>query len=84
MGYRISKQKSTGYNPYFFHYGRQSLFPSTIQHLDEEFIDDEETTDNQFRLELQNRGAILQEVTSLAVRNLAIAQQRDKERNSHG
>ena len=82
-GYRISKQKSTGFSPYFLLYGRQPLFPSTTQHLDEEAIDDEVGTVRKFQLELKNRGAVLQEVMPLAMRNLAIAQQRDKERFRH-
>ena len=35
MGYRISKQQAIGYSPYFLLYGRQPIFPSSIQHLDE-------------------------------------------------
>ena len=78
MGYRISKQKSTGFSPYFLLYGRQPLFPSIIQHLDEEAIDNEDEHVRKFHLELKNRGAVLQEVMPIAMRNLAIAQQRDK------
>ena len=80
MGYRVSKQKSTGFSPYFLLYGRQPLFPSSVQHVDEQIIDDEDTNIRNFQLELKNRGAALREVMPLAMRNLAIAQQRDKER----
>ena len=59
------------------------MFSSIIQHLDEEMIDDESTRLKKFRLELKNRGTILQEVMPLAMRNLAIAQQSDKERYRH-
>ena len=34
MGYRMSKQKSTGYGPYFLLYGREPLFQARIQHLE--------------------------------------------------
>ena len=82
MGYRISKQKSTGFCPYFLLYGREPLFPSTIQHLDDKVLNME---DNQKRLELElkKRTKILQRVMPIAMRNLAIAQQRDKERFRH-
>ena len=83
MGYRISKQKSTGYSPYFLMYGRQPLFPSTIQHLDEEVLDTEPEKLNKLKLELVHRGAILKTVMPLAMRNLAIAQERDKNRFRH-
>ena len=59
------------------------MFSSTIQHLDEEAIDDEVGIVKKFQMELKNRGAVLQEVMPLAMRNLAISQQRDKERFRH-
>ena len=83
MGYRISKQKSTGYSPYFLLYGRQPLFPSSIQHLEDKVLNDDQNQNKRFHLELINRGAVLRHVMPLAMRNLAIAQQRDKERFRH-
>ena len=59
MGYRISKQKSTGSSPYFLLYGRQPLFPSTIQHLDETDIEDGPAMAKKLRLEIQQRVATL-------------------------
>ena len=64
MGYRISKQRSTGYSPYFLLYGREPIFPSTIQHLDEGEIDDDPTKLKKFQLELVYRGAILKQAFS--------------------
>ena len=83
MGYRISKQKSTGDSPYSLLYGRQPLFPSTIQHLDETEIDDGPNMAKKLRLDIQKRAATLKEVMPLAMRNNSIAQQRDMERFRH-
>ena len=52
MGYRVSKQRSTGVSPYFLLYGRQPLFPSTIQHLDETEIDDGPAMIKKLRLDI--------------------------------
>ena len=51
MGYIISKQKSTGYSPYFLLYGRQPLFPSSIQYLEDKDLDDNPIQNKNFRLE---------------------------------
>ena len=83
LGYRISKQKSTGFSPYFLLYGREPLFPSTIQHLDETEIDDGPAMIKKLRLDIQKRAADLKEVMPIAMRNNAIAQQRDIERFRH-
>ena len=46
-------------------------------------LNDIPSQNKKFHLELKNRGAILRHVMPLAMRNLAIAQQRDKERFRH-
>ena len=70
-----------GYSPYFLLYGRDPLFPSRIQHLEDKSIDPNDKT--ALGLHLAERGAIFREVMPLAMRNLAIAQQRDQERFRH-
>ena len=69
-------------SPYFLLYGKQPFFflPSTIQHLEEEDIDDDPTKLKKLHLELAHRGAILKDVMPLAMRKLAIAQERVKMR----
>lgn len=80
LGHIISKQKSTGYSPYFFLYGRQPSFSSPIRHLEEEGLDIDPNKHKKFQWELAHRGAVLQQVMPLATRNIAITQQRDKKR----
>ena len=62
MGYRISKQKSTGYSTYFLLYGHRLLFPSTIQHLDEKIIDDSKPEPKRFKLDLEKKAADLKQI----------------------
>ena len=81
MGYRMSKQKSTCYSPYFLLYGREPLFQARIQHLENDMIDPQAEGPQKLKLQLAYRGAILQNVMPLAMRNMAIAQQRDEERS---
>ena len=59
MGYRMSKQKSVGYSPYFFLYGREPLFPSHLQHLENDVIDPQHGTTEQLTLQLAHKGATL-------------------------
>ena len=59
------------------------MFPSTIQHLGEEDLDIDRSKLKKFHLWLAPQGATLQQVMPLAMRNLAIAQQRDRDRICH-
>ena len=76
MGYRMSKQKAVGYSPYFLMFGRDPIFPSRLR---EEELDLESTAEG-LRAFLDRRGQAFKRVMPLAMRNLAIAQQRDMER----
>ena len=75
MGYR----RSTGYSPYFLLYGREPLFQARIQHLENDMIDPQTEGPQKLKSQLAYRGAVLQNVMPLAMRNMAIAQQRDEE-----
>ena len=79
MGYKMSKQKSVGYSPYFVMFGRDPIFQSRVQHLQEEELDPTATA-AKLRVFLDRRRQAFRKVMPLAMRNLAIAQQRDKER----
>ena len=80
MGYRMSKQKSVGYSPYFLMFGRDPIFQSKHQPLVELTTD---PSDEELRVFLNERGQTFKRVMPLAMRNLAIAQQRDVERYRH-
>ena len=71
MGYRMSKQKSSGYSPYFLMFGRDPIIQSRLQKSQEEVLD--------LKVSEEGLRAFLK-VMPLAMRNLAIAQQRDVER----
>ena len=79
MGYRMTKQKAVGYSPYFLMFGRDPILQSRLQHLQDAELD---LTINKEQLQifLDQRGQAFKRVMPLAMRNLAIAQQRDKER----
>ena len=79
MGYIMTQQRALEYSPYFILYGRHPVFPAKIQDLEDQplpGLDDPEA----LRLFLDARGQIFQNVMPLALRNLAIAQHRDKVR----
>ena len=79
MGYRMSKQKSSGYSPYFLMFGRDPIIQSRLQRSQEEVLD-LEVSEEGLRAFLNQRGQAFRKVMPLAMRNLAIAQQRDVER----
>ena len=79
MGYRMSKQKSSGYSPYFLMFGRDPIIQSRLQQSQEEVLD-LDISEEGLRAFLNQRGQAFRKVMSLAMRNLAIAQQRDVER----
>ena len=79
MGYRMSKQKAVGYLPYFMMFGRDPIFPSRLQQSQEEVLDFD-TNEEELRAFLDRRGHAFKRVMPLAMRNIAIAQQRDIER----
>ena len=69
MGYRVSKQKSIGYSPYFL----------KVHQLLAKQEQDLEATAAQLEVFFSEQSNF-RRVMPLAFRNLAIAQQRDKER----
>ena len=64
-------------------YGRKPLFLAQIQHLEHDTLDPQAGTIQQLRTRLAHRGAVQQEVMPMAMRNLDIAQQRDRNRYQH-
>ena len=79
MGYRMTILKSLGYSHYYVLFGRHPIFPAKIQECENQQVpnlDDPEVV----RPYLDARGNAFQEVMPLAMRNLAIAQHRDKAR----
>ena len=79
MGYRMSKQKAVGYSPYFLMFGRDPIFQSRLQRSQDEVLD-LDMSEEGLRAFLDCRGQAFKMVMPLAMRNIAIAQQRDIER----
>ena len=73
MGYRMSKQNCVGYSPYFLLYGREQLFPFSIQHLGD-VNDSQQEGPPKLKLQLTHRGAVVHDIISLVMRNLTMAQ----------
>ena len=76
MGYRMSKQKAVGYSPYFLMFGRDPILQSRLR--SEALAIN--PTQKELSAFLNERGEAFRRVMPLAMRNLAIAQQQDKER----
>ena len=68
-----------GYSPYFLMFGRDPIIQSRLQESQAEVLD-LETSEEGLRAFLDRRGQAFKRVMPLAMRNLAIAQQRDMER----
>ena len=79
MGYRMSKQKAVGYNPYFLMFGRDPILQSRLQIMQSEALRVDPTKEELTAFFNEQREAF-KRVMPLDMRNLAIAQQRDKER----
>ena len=71
MGYRVSRQKSVSYSTLFLKFGRDPIFQSRLQYLEEEL--DPVATITQLQVFLDERGEKYGEVMPVALRNLAIA-----------
>lgn len=68
-----------GYSPYLLTFGRDPIFQSRIQHFEKEELDPA-TAATQPQVFLGRRGQTFREVMPQAMRNLAIAYERDKRR----
>ena len=72
MGYRMTKQKSLGFSPYFLLYGREPTFLARHQDL-VEGVFDPKVGAAEMQTFLDARGQMFRRVMPLAFRNLAIA-----------
>jgi hypothetical protein len=80
MGYRCSKQRSTGLSPYEMLYARAPVIPSALQECFAEPIDCDNPDAAVKDLLLRHRRVA--EMTPMALQNLSIAQHRDQLRYS--
>ena len=78
MGYSMSKQAAVGYSPYYLLYERHPIFHARIQDLEDAPMPDLDDGEA-LGLFLNERGQVFREVMPLAMRNLAITQNRDRE-----
>lgn len=60
MGYRMSSRKPIGHSPYFFMFGRNHIFESRSQHLEEEL--DPAAAPTQLQVYLDRRSQAFREV----------------------
>ena len=77
-GYRMSRQSSTGFSPYYLLFGRQPLIPSGFIGLSNIPIDWNDSTSA--LLSLTQRAEIFSKIVPMAMDNMLIAQHRDKRR----
>ena len=82
LGYRTSRQASTGLSPYQLLYGAEPVIPPAIRERVEqpvlEFGDPEKCVDY-----ILQRAELLRENCAIAMQNLRVAQQRDAQRYQH-
>ena len=84
MGYRMKKQASSGYTPYFLLYGRHPLFQAAHQSLSNRTLPFDLSNPDTLNNFIVKRGHIFQEVMPLAMRNVAQQQDVHRYRRVHG